>query len=113
MGLNPHRKHVKRKSDIVFVAAAILAGHVDSASRWGGGINNFPRFLECWRDVEHRIIGSLVIGFRSVYQRAPFHFFAYRPPNRRWLFDTNFENPANQPPGTPRFDVQATRRWKR
>jgi hypothetical protein len=25
MGLNPHRKHVKRKSDIVFVAAAILA----------------------------------------------------------------------------------------
>jgi hypothetical protein len=95
------------------VAAAILAGHVDSASRWGGGINNFPRFLECWREVEHRFVGSLVIGFRSVYQRAPFHFFAYRPPNRRWSFDINLQDPANQPPGTPRFDVQATRRWKR
>lgn len=95
------------------VVAAILAGQVESGATHGGGINNFPRFLECWTNVDNRIIGSLVIGFRSVSQRSRFHLFAYRPPNRLWSFDTNFANPAQQPPGTPLFDVQSTRRWKR
>jgi hypothetical protein len=95
------------------VVAAILAGQVESGATYGGGINNFPRFLECWTGVENRIIGSLVIGFRSVFQRSRFHLLAYRPPNRLWSFDTNFANPAQQPPGTPLFDVQSTRRWKR
>jgi hypothetical protein len=95
------------------IVSAILAGHVETGATWGGGINNFPRFLECWTGVNNRIIGSMVIGFRSVYQRSRYHLFAYRPPNRLWSFDTNFANPAQQPPGTPLFDVQATRRWKR
>jgi hypothetical protein len=95
------------------VISAILAGHVETGSTIGGGINNFPRFLECWTGVRSRIIGSMVIGFRSVYQRSRFHLFSYRPPNRDWSFDTNFANPTLQPPGTPLFDVQATRRWRR
>ena len=95
------------------VVAAILAGQVESGATHGGGINNFPRFLECWTGVDNRIIGSLVIGFRSVFQRAQFHLLAYRPPNRLWSFDTNFANPAQHPPGSPLFDVQSTRRWKR
>jgi hypothetical protein len=95
------------------VISAILAGHVETGSTIGGGINNFPRFLECWSGVRSRIIGSMVIGFRSVYQRSRFHGFSYRPPNRDWSFDTNFANPTFQPPGTPLFDVQATRRWRR
>lgn len=95
------------------VVSAILAGHVETGSSIGGGINNFPRFLECWQDTRSRIIGSMVIGFRSVYQRSRFHLFSYRPPNRDWEFDQNFANPSFQPPGTPLFDVQATRRWRR
>jgi hypothetical protein len=95
------------------VAAAIVAGQVDTASTWGGGINNFPRFLECWTDVPHVIVGSLVIGFRSVYQRQPYHLYSYRPPDRDWGFDRNLESPARQPPGTPMFFVQAIERWER
>jgi hypothetical protein len=95
------------------VVSAILAGHVDTASTWGGGINNFPRFIECWDNVENRIIGSLVIGFRSVYQRQRYHLFSYRPPDRLWGFDPNLESPARQPPGTPVFFVQAVERWER
>jgi hypothetical protein len=95
------------------IVAGVVAGHVDTATTWGGGINNFPRFVECWTGVPHRMIGSLVIGFRSVYQRQRFHLFSYRPPNRLWSFDPNFESPAHQPPGTPHFFVQAVERWRR
>jgi hypothetical protein len=95
------------------IVAAVVAGHVDTASTWGGGINNFPRFLECWSNVPNRIVGSLVIGFRSVYQRQRYHLFSYRPPDRLWSFDTNLASPARQPPGTPNFFVQAIERWQR
>ena len=95
------------------IVAAVVAGHVDTATTWGGGINNFPRFVECWTGVPNRIIGSLVIGYRSVYQRQRYHLFSYRPPNRLWSFDTNLASPARQPPGTPNFFVQAVERWRR
>jgi hypothetical protein len=95
------------------IVAAIVAGHVDTATTWGGGINNFPRFVECWNGVPNRIIGSLVIGYRSVYQRQRYHLFSYRPPDRLWSFDTNLASPARQPPGTPNFFVQAVERWRR
>ncbi|MBM4282149.1 MAG: hypothetical protein FJ137_15790 [Deltaproteobacteria bacterium] len=95
------------------VVAAVVAGHVDTGTTWGGGINNFPRFLECWSGVTNRIVGSLVIGYRSVYQRQRYHLFSYRPPNRLWGFDPNLESPARQPPGTPMFFVQAIERWER
>ena len=95
------------------IVAGIVAGHVDTATTWGGGINNFPRFVECWNGVPNRIIGSLVIGYRSVYQRQRYHLFSYRPPDRLWSFDTNFASPARQPPGTPNFFVQAVERWRR
>jgi hypothetical protein len=95
------------------VVAAVIAGHVDSASTWGGGINNFPRFIECWSRVDNTIVGSLVIGYRSVYQRQRYHLFSYRPPVRLWSFDRNLASPARQPPGTPSFFVQAVERWQR
>ena len=99
------------------IVAGVVAGHVDTATTWGGGINNFPRFLECWStattNVKNSFIGSLVIGFRSVYQRQRFHIFSYRPPERIWTFDTNLASPTRQPPGTPKFFVQAIERWQR
>ncbi len=98
------------------VVAAVLAGHVSStSSSWGGGINNFPRFLECWTNIPSRITGSLVIGFRSVYARDQYRGpnDYYSAPDRFWNFDDNFANPAHQPPGTPSFFVQAVERWDR
>ena len=97
------------------IVSAVLAGHVQTAGvNWGGGINNFPRFLENWSGVPSRITGSLVIGFRSVHARDVYaNVTVYAAPQRFWSFDTNFANPAHQPPGTPSFFVQAVERWQR
>ncbi len=93
---------------------SILAGHVEtSTAKWGGGINNFPRFLECWHNVDTVIHGSLVIGYRSVYQHEPWDDDVYQAPDRHWHYDDNLSNPAQQPPGSPSFFVQAIERWDR
>lgn len=107
-------------------AFASISGNVEtSLTASSGGLNNFPRFLEKWSGSggETRIFGSLVQGFHSVYQRQPFpqpftgygvnDQFAYTAPIRRWVYDTNFNLPSNQPPGTPSFFVQSVETWKR
>ncbi|MCC7074346.1 MAG: hypothetical protein IT383_23775 [Deltaproteobacteria bacterium] len=107
-------------------AFASISGSVEtSMTASSGGLNNFPRFLEKWSGsgAATRIFGSLVVGFRSVYQwqRFPQPFtgygvndqFAYTAPTRQWVYDTNFNMPSNQPPGTPSFFVQAVKTWKR
>jgi hypothetical protein len=94
------------------VYAAILAGHSPTACDWvlcgtndyGGGLENFPRFLENWSGKVFTYRGSLV----------SMHFSAqtfgswggtwgsyYSPPVRDWKFDTRFSDPSNLPPGTP------------
>ena len=91
---------------------------------WSGGLNNFPRFMEKWSDnsgggnpKECRIVGSFVVGFRSVYARQPWTIDGdddlYFPPDRQWDFDTNFNTPTNQPPGAPLFSIDAIRTWRR
>jgi len=94
-------------------AMAVVSGHVERTSVSSGGVHNFPRFLECWSGVEARIHGSLVAGYRSVYQDQGFSLGPYRPPVRNWKFDPNLAKPANQPPGTPSFFVSAVERWAR
>jgi hypothetical protein len=104
----------------MWVYAAIAAGHSSTACDWfspppgcvvgnyGGGLENFPRFLENWggvsvgaRRMHYR--GSLVSLFDSQYANLQFwnHRPYYNPPDRDWMFDTRFRNPANLPPGTP------------
>lgn len=92
---------------------------------WSGGLNNFPRFMEGWSgdaggaapQTRCRIVGSFVIGFRSVYARQPWMIGGandlYFPPDRQWHFDTNFNTPTNQPPGAPSFSIDAIRTWRR
>lgn len=107
-------------------AFASISGSVEtSMSASSGGLNNFPRFLEAWSGSGQatRILGSFVVGFRSVkqWQRFPQPFtgygvndqYAYTAPLRQWVYDTNFNMPSNQPPGTPSFFVQAVKTWKR
>lgn len=107
-------------------AFASISGSVEtSLSASSGGLNNFPRFLENWSGSGQatRILGSFVVGFRSVkqWQRFPQPFtgygvndqFAYTAPLRQWVYDTNFNMPSNQPPGTPSFFVQAVKTWRR
>lgn len=99
---------------------AVLGGHVERAGgSESGGVNNFPRFLEAWNGRTATIHGSLVAGYRSVYQDqgfivpGMFNPGPYLPPSRDWRFDPNFAKPANQPPGTPSFFVSAIERWNR
>lgn len=109
-----------------WVYAAVAAGHSSTPCDWldagciippnppatggaypnyGGGLENFPRFLENWGGVRMHYRGSLVSLFDSRYAarkrwnwRTPSYYDA---PNRDWQFDTRFRDPANLPPGTP------------
>jgi hypothetical protein len=97
----------------IWVYAAIAAGHSATpcdytvpgcpGNHYGGGLENFPRFLERWTGTQVHYRGSLVSLFNS--QAANRHEWAWRhyydPPNRDWQFDTRFRDPTQLPPGTP------------
>ncbi len=106
------------------VNAGILAGHwptpcdhhdvacpsdgsEDFYQDWyGGGIENFPRFLERWREsdgskVVFHYTGALISPFTSQKTTGTWNGSYYVPPQRDWAFDDDFRNPALLPPGTP------------
>ncbi len=101
------------------VNGAILAGHwatpcdhenagcAGGYQNWyGGGIENFPRFLERWRDgggnpVLFRYLGALISPFTSQKTTGTWNGTYYVPPQRDWAFDTDFRDPNLLPPGTP------------
>jgi hypothetical protein len=97
----------------MWVFAAIAAGHSATpcdyqvagcaGQHYGGGLENFPRFLERWSGVQMHYRGSLVSLFQS--QVANLHEWNWRhyydPPSRDWQFDTRFRDPTQLPPGTP------------
>lgn len=95
------------------VNAAILAGHSATPNDWmragiqpyGGGLENFPRFLENWGGVTHRYTGSLVSMFTSQFATGfwgnSVNGAYYSAPTRQWSFDVNFRFPERLPPGTP------------
>ncbi len=102
------------------VNAAILAGHWATpcdhevagctpgyGDFYGGGIENFPRFLERWRGPTNSVFitfhykGALVSPFTSQKTTGTWNGTYYRPPQRDWSFDTDFRDPEKLPPGTP------------
>jgi hypothetical protein len=86
------------------VNAAILAGAVDTANgNYGGGMENFPRFLESWGLANPLTYnGSMVKMFPSLYATNIWGLGnVYNPPKRNWAYDLNFNNPAQLPPLTP------------
>jgi hypothetical protein len=97
----------------MWVFAAIAAGHSPTpcdyqdpgcpGNHYGGGLENFPRFLENWGGVNMHYRGSLVSLFPSGW--ADNHEWSWRnyysPPSRDWQFDTRFRDPTQLPPGTP------------
>ena len=95
------------------IYAAIMAGHSGTpcdhevvgcgvSTLYGGGLENFPRFLEDWNPEILMFRGSLVslmFAQQATAQWACCDY--YRPPVRDWEFDTRFNDPNNMPPGTP------------
>ena len=106
--------------NLTTVNAAIAAGNTATTCDWqragcgspmyGGGLENFPRFLENWGGGRtFRYVGSLVSLFQS---RKSFGDWGnsingcnggyYSAPTRDWSFDIRFRDPRLLPPGTPR-----------
>ena len=107
------------------IYAAVLAGHGATPFDWvspglvplgcnytgagsqsyfyGGGLENFPRFLENWGGITAFYRGSLV-SIAYAQKASKYCGWAgayYGVPRRDWAFDTRFQDPANLPPGTP------------
>jgi Tfp pilus assembly protein PilX len=78
-----------------------------NSADWGtdGGVHNFLRYIEDWSGGSLFYTGSLVSLYTSQYATGTFKCCAtvYSPPTRNYTFDSLFLNPADLPPGTPRF----------
>ena len=92
--------------------AAVMAGHTGTpcdhevagcgaTSPYGGGLENFPRFLERWTGQALTFRGSLVSLSFSQIATGLWNGGYYSPPVRDWEFDMRFNDPVNMPPGTP------------
>lgn len=105
---------VKPNATNTEVYGAILAGHSATPCDhedagcaggyedfYGGGIENFPRFLETWSGITLKYVGALVSIHESVIANSTWNGTYYSPPVRDWSFDTRFKDPTNLPPGTP------------
>jgi hypothetical protein len=96
------------------VNAALLTGIVPSnGSYYSGGVENFVRFQENWSGVNLYYNGSMVEMFSSHIANYPWPGtgVVYNPPVRNWAFDTNFSNPSQLPPLTPRVIYLNRARW--
>jgi hypothetical protein len=96
------------------VNAAILTGNVPSnGGYYSGGVENFPRFQENWSGVNFYYNGSMVEMFHSRIANFPWPGTGtvYNPPVRDWAFDTNFTNPSQLPPLTPKVIYLNRARW--
>lgn len=87
--------------------AAILTGIVPStgtsSTTFSGGVHNLPRLLEDWGNDTLTLNTSIMNLFNST---CATHQFVnpgvyYNPPTRKFSYDTNFYDPAKQPPGIP------------
>ncbi len=105
---------VKPAASNTTVYTAILAGHSATpcdhedagcpggyTDFYGGGIENYPRFLENWSGKTLKFVGSLVSIHESVLAVGTWSGRPYSPPIRDWSFDTRFSLPQYLPPGTP------------
>jgi hypothetical protein len=70
-----------------------------------GGMHNFLRYLEDRGGTNVFYAGSLISMYYSQYATGNFKCCnsVYGAPIRNYFFDTQFQNPANLPPGTPMF----------
>jgi len=98
------------------VNAAVVTGNTNtSVGNYNGGLENLPRFLEYWTGRTFTYRGSLIDLWQSQQATARWIYGSpiYTAPNRVWSYDTDFNNPANLPPGTPKVRSLARAQWAR
>lgn len=111
-----------RQADTSWYRVAILAGKTPSFPRptaWpaiqdfgtDGGVHNFLRYIESWGGATLNYRGSLASFFWSRQANGVYKCCTnvYSPPNRVYVFDTDFLQPALLPPLPPMFrDLNTT-----
>jgi hypothetical protein len=102
-----------RNASPTTVNAAFLSGEVGTTlGFYGGGMENFPRFLETWGSTPFTYNGSMVNMFPSLYSTNTWgHTNVYKPPVRNWTFDVNFDDPTKLPPKTPAVQKVIRNQW--
>lgn len=107
----------QRKAASTTINAAVMTGisPVPSDNNPGSKADlvNYMRLLEDWQSSPQTLTyrGSLINFWTSEQAQGPLHgkvtiggvrYTLRKPPRRNFGFDTDFLNPANLPPGTPR-----------
>ena len=102
-------------SDTTVNAAVVTGNSTTSIGNYNGGLENLPRFLENWTGKTFTYKGSLIDLWQSQQGTGAWQYGSpkYTAPNRVWSYDTDFNNPANLPPGTPRVRTLARTQWAR
>lgn len=109
-GKNPK---VDRTAVPTTVNASYLTGNVETtASDYNGGFENLPRFLEDWSGTDFTWAGSGVNLWTSLQANGIWNSSVYSPPNRKWSYDPDLDDPANMPPGAPSVRVFQRTGWK-
>ena len=78
-------------------------GTTGQGGAYNGGLENYPRFHEDWEDQTLTYRGSFVSLDRPRHVEGLWQDQSYDPPDRDWGYDTDFNDPANLPPLSPRF----------
>lgn len=104
---NANKSLTSRQASHTTYNMAILAGFMPSGYQppvgaqygYSGGAINYPRFLEDWSGESCTYFGSMVELFQSKTFTGEWDTgVIYRPPDRRFNFDTNFT--TTPPPGS-------------
>jgi hypothetical protein len=102
-----------RPATATTVNVSYVAGNVETDStNYNGGFENLARFLEDWGGVAMNWKGSAVCLWNSVQADGIWNQTYYTAPNRNWLYDTDLDDPANMPPGTPLVRVFIRSGWR-
>ena len=83
---------------------ALVTGYYDTVgSTYNGGLENLPRFHELWSGKKATVNGSFVCAWESEYATGRWAIGSdrYKPPKRKWYYDTFFNDPGNLPPYYP------------
>lgn len=103
-----------REASTTTMNAAFMTGNVDVGASYNGGLENLPRLLERWTNVQLTLLGSLAALWESEYANGTFgKGNVYSPPIRDWNFDTDFLDLAKLPPATPRIYQFTITGWSR
>jgi Tfp pilus assembly protein PilX len=82
---------------------------VPTATNYGGGLENLPRFLEHWNGQEFKLRGSMICLWKSQQANGTYEYMGnpgyYSAPTRNWGFDHDLDDPIKLPPESPQVRV--------